>query len=318
MVDPISDPDHENFVYDEFGLLHENCQEYDLEPEPRPHVERVTHKLNDGRQLSGLLWGGIDTDSNTSPHVVYLHGGAQNAHTWDTVIVALRDVPALCIDLPGHGHSEWRSDSKYSPVDMAEDVASMMDEYAPQAELVVGMSLGGLTANCLAATFPWLVRNLMVVDVTPGVDRQKAEDIHRFIDGPQTFESFNELLERTIAFNPTRTESSLRRGILHNAHRSNDGTWQWRYDRSGLAGGDQDAFNSVHSQLWELVSDVTSHYHLVQGALSPVVDDADIQQLLSLQQDARVTVVEDAGHSIQGDKPLELAQLIREELTMER
>ncbi len=36
--------------------------------------------------------------------MVFLHGGGQNAHTWDTVILGL-GVPALAIDLPGHGRS---------------------------------------------------------------------------------------------------------------------------------------------------------------------------------------------------------------------
>lgn len=320
MVAPITDPDHENFHYDEFGLLHENCLEYDLDVEPLPRGQRITHTLADGRELSALLWVGTASESTepVEPQVVYLHGGAQNAHTWDTVIMALRDIPAVCIDLPGHGLSQWRNDSRYSPVDMADDVAAMIDAVAPRAELVVGMSLGGLTASCLASIYPWLVHRLMIVDVTPGVDRKKAEDIHRFIDGPQTFDSFNELLQRTMEFNPTRSESSLRRGILHNAHRVADSKWQWRYDRTGLASGDQDAFSAVHASLWDHVGDVTSSFHLVQGALSPVVDNADIEKLLELQPDARVTVVHEAGHSIQGDQPLELAQLIREELAMER
>ena len=36
-----------------------------------------------------------------------MHGGAQNAHTWDTVALAL-DRPLVAVDLPGHGHSDGR------------------------------------------------------------------------------------------------------------------------------------------------------------------------------------------------------------------
>ena len=43
-------------------------------------------------------------------------------------------------------------------------------------------------------------------------------------------DSFDEILERTMLFNPTRSESSLRRGILHNAKERADGKWVWRYD----------------------------------------------------------------------------------------
>ena len=56
---------------------------------------------------------------------------------------------------------------------------------------------------------------------------------------PEYFESFDEILERTIQFNPTRSESSLRRGILHNAIEADDGRWRWRYDlpRRGIGRG---------------------------------------------------------------------------------
>jgi len=35
-----------------------------------------------------------------------LHGGAQNAHTYDTVALALSPHSLLALDLPGHGHSD--------------------------------------------------------------------------------------------------------------------------------------------------------------------------------------------------------------------
>ena len=147
---------------------------------------------------------------------MFVHGGAQNAHTWDTVALAL-GCPALAIDLPGHGHSGWRADGAYTPVNLADDVAVAVAAHAPEARLVVGMSLGGLTAMELAVRHPELVRHLVMVDITPGVNQQKAKAIIDFVDGPQEFASFDDLLERTIEFNPTRSESSLRRGILHNA-----------------------------------------------------------------------------------------------------
>src|SRR3546814_19227286 len=39
-----------------------------------------------------------------------------------------------------------------------------------------------------------------------------------------------------MQFNPTRSESSLRRGILHNAVQLDDGSWVWRHPRWRLSG----------------------------------------------------------------------------------
>src|SRR5436190_2789037 len=220
--------------YDEFGLFHENAEEFGIELREPPTVERVSVDVGPAGRLSALRWG------TAPPELVLLHGTAMNAHTWDTVALAL-DRPLVAFDLPGHGHSSWREDSAYTPDHLAEAVAQGVERLAPQAEAVVGMSLGGMTAMVLAVGWPELVRRLVLVDITPGVDRRKAQAIIDFVDGPQTFPSFDAILARTIEHNPTRSESSLRRGILHNAHPLPDGSWAWNYDRRGRAQPSTDA-----------------------------------------------------------------------------
>ena len=49
---------------------------------------------------------------------------------------------------------------------------------------------------------------------------------------------------------------------------------------------------------------------LVRGSLSPVVDDDDVAEVLRRNRAAVIEVVEDSGHSVQGDKPLELARIL--------
>jgi len=218
--------------YDEFGLFNENISEFELDLAEVPPVVRVDTPVPDGeggsRIVSALRWG------SGEPEFVLLHGGAQNAHTWDTVALALGR-PLIAVDLPGHGHSEWRSDGAYNPMNLADDVAVVVAAHAPRARVVVGMSLGGLTAMELAVRHRSLVRSLVMVDITPGVNGAKTKAITDFVDGPQEFASFDDLLNRTIEHNPTRSESSLRRGILHNAQQRPDGSWQWRYDRGSHA-----------------------------------------------------------------------------------
>jgi pimeloyl-ACP methyl ester carboxylesterase len=290
-----------NVDYDEFGLLHENAQEFDLPFDRPPVVRRKAVEVEPGRRLSSLVWG------EAEPELVLLHGGAQNAHTWDTVALAL-NCPLLAVDLPGHGHSDNGRAGSLSPADNAADVAVVIRALAPRASAVVGMSLGGLTAIVLGRQNPDLVRRLVLVDITPGVDAEKAAPIMEFVRGPASFASFEEILGRTIAFNPTRSESSLRRGVLHNAVQQADGTWIWRYRR--FSSVTQDAFVN-YPPLWNHFSALTVPVMLVRGMLAQsVVDDTDEAELLRRQPDARVEHVRNAGHSVQGDAPLELAQLI--------
>ncbi|HEY8058597.1 MAG TPA: alpha/beta hydrolase [Acidimicrobiales bacterium] len=290
-------------VYDEFGLFQDNAEEVGLAWSGPPTVERVSVPVDGGRRVSALRWGG------GPPEIVFIHGGAQNAHTWDTVALAL-DRSLLAVDLPGHGHSDWREDHSYWPPHLADDVAVVVRELAPTAELVVGMSLGGLTAICLAAQHPELVRRLAIVDVTPGVDHAKAEPIVTFVSGPETFASFQEILDRTVEFNPTRSVSSLRRGILHNAKENPDGSWTWRWDPMrewNFPEGEMPDFDS----LWEKVDQITAPILFLRGgAAGSVVGDDDQAELVRRQPTAQVEVVADAGHSLQGDQPLELARLL--------
>jgi esterase len=296
--------------YDEFGLFRENIDEFGLSVGELPPVERIETALPDdpARSVSALRWG-------TGPaELVLVHGGAQNAHTWDTVALGLGR-PLLAIDLPGHGHSGWRADGAYTPMNLADDLAVVIAAHAPDARVVVGMSLGGMTSMELAVRHPHLVRSLVMVDVTPGVNATKAKAVIDFVDGPQSFASFDDLLARTMEFNPTRSESSLRRGILHNAHQLADGSWEWRYDRGSRARAGTDApvdapVDTEPSPLWDDFGAVACPMMLVRGSLSPVVDDDDVAEARRRQPDLVVEVVDGAGHSVQGDRPVELTRLL--------
>ncbi len=297
-------------TYDEFGLFHENAQEFGLPWNGPPQVRRTAVDVGGGQTISALVWG------DGAPELVLVHGGAQNAHTWDTVALAL-DRPLVALDLPGHGHSSHRDDHVYWPSDNAIAIERAVRALAPDARAVVGMSLGGLTSIALTDRAPDLVRTLVLVDVTPGVNREKSTAIAQFIDGPEYFANFDEILQRTIQFNPTRTESSLRRGVLHNAIELPDGRWRWRYDlpRRGTGEGAQGSIMPGLDELWDAVARIKVPLTLVRGSMSPVVDDEDVAELQRRNPDARVIVVEGAGHSIQGDKLVELANILRETLS---
>ncbi len=290
--------------YDEFGLFHENAAEYDIDYPGPPVVRREYVKLPSGLHLSALVWG------DSEPELVLIHGGAQNAHTWDTVALALGR-PLVAVDMPGHGYSDHRPRHDYRPPSMAADVAVAMEALAPNAAALVGMSLGGMTAICVGADHPHLVPRLGIVDVTPGTDHDKAEPIISFIDGPEYFDNFDAILERTIKHNPTRSVSSLRRGVLHNAHEMPDGRWTWNYDRMRdwkMWDGEAPTFDDM----WDKVDRLTMPLALWQGGAFSVVGDEDVQQWKRRAPHSDHVVVEGAGHSIQGDRPLELVALIED------
>jgi pimeloyl-ACP methyl ester carboxylesterase len=336
----------ERVDYDEFGLFHQNAEEYGLPFDRPPTVRRVfadvapvdpvaaaapaasVASVARGRRLSALVW------QDREPELVLLHGGSQNAHTWDTVAMAL-DRPLVAVDLPGHGHSDGPGDRPEGQLDVygnAVDVAAAIRHLAPATKAVIGMSLGGLAAIALAAEAPELVRKIVLVDVLPGIKAQRAQHITDFVAGPASFASLDELLERTARFNPARSRSSLRRGILHNAEQQPDGTWVWRWARhrrsvppAALASAApvpaadvpgapvpaSPAADIRYRRLWEALSSITVPLLLARGMRpDSVLDDDDERELLRRLPSAQVIHVQEAGHSLQGDSPLELAAII--------
>jgi pimeloyl-ACP methyl ester carboxylesterase len=295
--------------YDEFGLLHENAAEWDLPFDDPPEVGRHRVELTGGQGVSYIRWG------DGEPELVFLHGGAQNAHTWDTVLLALGR-PAIAIDLPGHGHSDRRPDRNYGPWCNADAVAEVMAEVAPDAAAVVGMSLGGATVIRLAATRPDLCRRVVIVDVTP-----QANDSTRsmstaergsvaLISGPPIYDTFEEMAQAAIALSPYRAASGVRRGVRHNAMRLDDGRWTWRYDLFGPR--PEGAGWADLTSLWEDVGKIAAPVLLVRGGESKFVRDEDVDEFQRRLPGVRVEVVPGAGHAVQSDRPLELVRLIED------
>lgn len=294
---------------DEFVYLPENAQQAGVTG-PLPPVARVEHG-----PISALRWGA------EAPRAVFLHGGGQNAHTWDTVILGL-GLPALAIDLPGHGRSQWREDGDYGPVLNAATVEPVIREIALDADLVVGMSLGGLTAMRLAVSAPDLVRRLVMIDVTPSAP-ERVEQMSKaqmgavaLVQGERTFPSFEAMVDAAVAASPQRSRESLRRGVFHNSKQLDDGTWTWRYDTFRKVPSDERSESGNQARgfvsLWDDVPSLHTPTTLVRGAKSFFVDDDDAATFAATAPGFReVIVVPDSGHSVQGDQPRALVEILR-------
>ena len=181
----------------------------------------------------------------------------------------------------------------------------------PTRSVVVGMSLGGLTVLALTDRAPDLVRQLVLVDVTPGVNREKSSAIAQFIDGPEYFESFDEILERTVAVqpdaqrvvaaarHPAQRDRSRRRPLAL-ALRPSAARLRRRRRRAGHARARRPVGRGRARQGAVRRWCAAARRRSSTTTTSPRCCGATPARGSS--------VVEGAGHSVQGDKPLELAR----------
>jgi pimeloyl-ACP methyl ester carboxylesterase len=123
-----------------------------------------------GVRLAVLDFGG------EGPTALLLHGLAGHAEEWTETAAWLTDrCHLLALDARGHGRSERRP----ADVSRAAHVADAV--FALEADgpaILIGQSLGGVTALLVAAERPDLARALVVAEASPaqGSEREVARD----------------------------------------------------------------------------------------------------------------------------------------------
>lgn len=302
-------------VFDEFSFLPDQAADNGIAG-PLPAVERLWLTLDDGRTLSALRYG------EASPEVTFLHGAGLNAHTWDTTVLAL-GLPALALDLPGHGDSSWRPDAAYAARVLAPDVAAGLAAWTERPQLLVGQSLGGLTAATVAAAHPESVSQLVVVDITPGVDPDAGPtQIRSFFAGPTDWASRDELVDRALSFGlGGGSRRTAERGVYLNSRVRADGRVEWKHHFAHLAAAAanpaaaapprDDALGALLPAAgWEDLAAATVPVTLIRGERG-YVTPSDADEFARRIPAARIVTL-DGGHNLQEDAPLVLGRLLRD------
>jgi len=286
---------------DEFALLHEDAAEFGIPWAGQPAVIRETAQKSDGA-VSFLRWG------TGRPNLVLLHGGALNAHTWNTTALVVGQ-PLLAIDLPGHGESSWRSDGKYDPVTLATAIAPVIHDHATPPVTLVGQSLGGLAGIAVAAAHPELVGRLVLVDVLPAIGN--SEQVRSFLAGPQAFSSREEIVRRAREYGLGHSDEAVARGVWHNTRVRDDGTVVWKHHLGNFAAGERPPLDAASfATLWPALEEFGGPVLLVRGEQGFLSDD-NVAELRRRVPGATV-VTAPTGHNVQEQDPVLLAATIAE------
>lgn len=237
------------------------------------------------------------------PPVVLLHGGGQTRHSWDRTAERLvaDGNTAITLDARGHGDSGWDQEGDYSLSAFVDDLIAVL-ETLPGPAILVGASLGGITALGVAGERPERVAGLVLVDVVVRVEPEGVKRIRDFMTAkPEGYESLEEIADAVAAYNPNRPRPKRLDGLRKNVWLGEDGRWHWHWDPAFMRIDNEPHREIEPDRLARAAQLVQVPTLIIVGGASDVVSEAGVAHMLELVPHARTFDVATAGHMVAGD-----------------
>jgi esterase len=141
----------------------------------------------------------------SAPPILLLHGITSFGGTWQWFVPDLVErFRVLRLDFRGHGRSA-RAEGKYSSAGYISDAVTAIEQVAGQPCVVMGHSLGGVTAAALTQQHADLLRGAILEDPPLGLARSTAGDGVSAIEGNALLDGFK-LMRQSI---PQLQESGM-------------------------------------------------------------------------------------------------------------
>ncbi len=248
-----------------------------------------------------------------APPVVVLHGLFGTSDNWGTIGKELAEptdpgstpCEVLLVDLRDHGRSPHTRNTSY-PL-MAADVHALVERLGLRDVVLVGHSMGGKVAMVFAQHWPQLLRQLVVVDISP---KEHANNHAHIIDA---------MLTADLA--PGRTRKEVEAHIA--ARVKEPGVVQFLLKNLFWATADQLAWRvNVPLLARELpailaaIGPETVHTPtlFIRGGQSDYILREDLPAIKEQFPNSRVETIPYAGHWVHAQAPDEVVALIRSTL----
>lgn len=231
--------------------------------------------------------------------IVLLHGFTQNSRCWSPFDDLLStDHEIVAIDLPGHGDSA----AIVSDLEGAAQLVAAVIE----PSIVVGYSMGGRIALHLALARPDLVRGLVLIGATAGIDdpheRAARRDADDRLADHLTAIGLDAFLDEWLAqplFAGLDDRSAHRDARRHNTTAGLDASLR-------LAG------TGTQEPLWDRIGVLDMPVLVMAGSDDAKFSEIGARLVTSIGSNATMVSVDRAGHSAHLERPEDCVRAIRD------
>ena len=236
--------------------------------------------------------------------LIILHGLLGMLDNWHSMATRYGEkMKVFTIDQRDHGRSPHTDELSY-PL-MAEDLFLFIEQNAIEKINLMGHSMGGKTAMFFANQYPDLIEKLLVVDMFPfkgsGGHLEVFESLSAIdIRNLKSRKEADEILSFKIS------DIGLRQFLLKNIDRNPDGGYCWKMNLKTIF----NSYDKISEGVPQKSVDVPTLF--IKGANSPYIKAEDLNRYRLIFPQAKLGVIENAGHWVHADKPEEFFKLSSE------
>lgn len=224
------------------------------------------------------------------PPALLLHGLMTSGACWTLLARTLEaDYDVIMPDARGHGHSS-ALESGYNYETLATDVFSLINALELTSPVIIGHSMGGMTAAVFASRYPKRLKGLILADPT-FLTKERQEEVQRSDVAEQHRSILNRSKEEYLA--EVRSRSSRSAELISFLVEARFQTSMHAFE----------ILRSPNPDYKMLMQALTAPCLLVTCDTNPVVSHLLAKELTSLNEHVKVKQIKKSGHGIPFDQP---------------
>ena len=233
------------------------------------------------------------------PAVILLHGLIGNGACWTALAHSIEnEYDVIMPDARGHGKSSIPIDG-YRYEDHAKDIVGLIEALNLSTPILIGHSMGGMTAALVASSYPKLLSGLILLD--PTFLSLKIQ--HEVYD--------SNIVEQHQQILSTSLDEEVAKAQIRSPHRSLESIKliaQARFQTS------VNAFNVLmppNPDYMQFVSNIKTPSLIIIGDTGNVVSITLAEEIHLLNSRIRTEQIQKAGHGVHYDQPKSVAVVVK-------